>query len=151
MVFTCRSALILLSFLCFGSMFGQEDDEMAILAVLNKDAATWRSGDLKAHAECWVERPYGKIIVSTASGQVMDIPVSVVMNPPEGVAGKGGSAELSNFSFQIEGNMAWVSHDEVSTSLEGVTTKSFEFRFLEKVDGEWKLIGQSIHVYPEGK
>jgi hypothetical protein len=40
-----------------------------------------------------------------------------------------------------------VSHDEVSTSKDGQKQYSHEIRMLEKVAGEWKLVGQSIHAY----
>jgi hypothetical protein len=47
--------------------------------------------------------------------------------------------------MNVSGDNAWVSHDEESTSTEGVTTYTYEIRLLEKIDGEWKLVGQSIH------
>lgn len=129
----------------------QESEETKIINLLKTEATTWRTGDLEAHANCWAERPYSKVMVSTNDGRVLDVPVSVIINPPEGMAGNGGRAELSNFSIQINGDTAWVGHDELSIGPDGSRTKSYEFRFLEKVDGQWKLIGQSIHVYPSEK
>ncbi len=49
--------------------------------------------------------------------------------------------------MSIHGNDAWVSHDEVSTAADGQKSYSYEIRMLEKVDGDWKLAGQSIHLY----
>ena len=60
--------------------------------------------------------------------------------------GNGGTSKNSNYQFSIIGDNAWVSHDEVSYTKEGKETKSIEFRMLEKIDGLWKLVGQSIHV-----
>lgn len=131
-----------------GLSIGQTPEEQTIIQLLNTEATTWRTGDVATHADCWMERPYSKVMVSTNDGRVLDVPVSFIISPPEGVAGNGGRAELSNFNIQIHGETAWVSHDEVSIAPDGTETKSFEFRFLEKVDGQWKLVGQSIHVYP---
>ncbi len=61
--------------------------------------------------------------------------------------GKGGSAKNSNYKFSIHGNDAWVSHDEVSTAADGTQSYSHEMRILEKINGEWKLVAQSIHMY----
>ena len=63
------------------------------------------------------------------------------------MVGKGGSAANSNYKFSIHANDAWVSHDEKSTAKDGTVTYSHEIRLLEKINNEWKLVGQSIHIY----
>ena len=130
------------------SSFSQTEEEAAIIKLLEKDSATWRSGDLEGHASCWAIKPYSRIVVSTADENVIEVPPAYMVSPPEGLAGKGGTFIHSNYEFSIQGNMAWVSHDEVSYSKEGQETKSIEFRMLEKIKGSWKLVGQSIHVLP---
>jgi hypothetical protein len=49
--------------------------------------------------------------------------------------------------MSINKNNAWVSHDELSTDAEGKRTWSYEIRLLEKIKGQWKLVGQSLHIY----
>jgi hypothetical protein len=49
--------------------------------------------------------------------------------------------------MSINQNSAWVSHDELSTDAEGKRTWSYEIRLLEKIKGQWKLVGQSLHIY----
>ena len=61
--------------------------------------------------------------------------------------GNGGFALHSNYKMSINKNNAWVSHDEVSTDAEGKRTWSYEIRLLEKIKGQWKLVGQSLHIY----
>ena len=124
-------------------------DTTAIKALLEKEAATWRAGDEKGHAACWQVRPYSRILVSTADGRHFDVDPALVIKPAPGMMGGGGKAELSNFKFSIQGAAAWVSHDELSTSAEGKQSWSWELRLLEKVSGEWKLVGQSIHIYKQ--
>jgi hypothetical protein len=123
------------------------NDTAAIKVLLEKEAATWRSGDVKAHAECWQIRPYSRILVSTTDGKCFDVPPANVVNPPGGKLGNGGFAVLSSCLFSINGSNAWVSHDEVSTAMDGKQTYSHEIRILEKINGQWKLVGQSIHLY----
>lgn len=122
-------------------------DSTAIKQLLEKESSTWRSGDVKAHADCWVVRPYSRILVSTAAGQCFDVPPASMIHPPEGMMSKGGSAANSHYLFSIQDNHAWVSHDEVSVAADGTKSYSHEIRMLEKVKGQWKLVGQSIHLY----
>ncbi|MBS1653865.1 MAG: endo-arabinase [Bacteroidetes bacterium] len=127
--------------------YAQTEDESAIKQVLEKESATWRSGDVKGHAACWVIRPYSRILVSAADGKVFDVAPEMMIHPPAGMMGKGGSAVNTNYKMHISGNNAWVSHNEESTAADGSKTYSYEFRMLEKIDGQWKLVAQSIHLY----
>jgi TolB protein len=130
------------------STYGQSiQDSVAIIRLLEKETATWRSGDIKAHADCWQIRPYSRILISTGDGSVLDIPPSIIVNPPPSMTGNGGHAVLSNFKMGIHIDNAWVSHDEVAISKDGKESYSREVRQLEKVNNQWKLVGQSMHVY----
>jgi len=136
------------------SMYSQQQDSLAIIKLLEKEGLTWRMGDKEGHAECWEERPYGKFMASMVDGRTIDIPVETIINPPSSMIGNGGFAFHSNHKMKIEGNLAWVNHDEVSVNTDGKESLSSEFRLLEKIDNEWKLVGQSLHFYkhpPENK
>ena len=124
----------------------QNDDAAAIKKLLEKEAATWRTGDVTAHAACWQIQPYSRILVSTTNGETFDVPPENMIKPSASM-GNGGFAVISNYKVSIHGNNAWVSHDEESTSKDGKKTYSYEIRILEKINNEWKLVGQSIHIY----
>ncbi len=124
-----------------------ENDTAAIKKLLEKESATWRSGDSLAHAACWKIRPYSRILVSTADGKVYDVPPELMIHPSPGSMGKGGTSVNTNYKMSIHGNDAWVSHNEESASADGKKSYSYEIRILEKVEGDWKLVGQSIHLY----
>lgn len=132
--------------LTFGSFAQKSDDTTAIKTLLTKEAATWRAGDFAGHSACWQLRPYSRILVSTPEGKTFDVPPAAMMNPDLKM-GDGGFAEQSNMKISITGTSAWVSHDEISTDKSGAKTYTYEIRLLEKVKGEWKFVGQSIHVY----
>lgn len=151
-IFTARSLFPVLAgllvFLLPAKANGQSaEDSVAIIRLLEKEGAAWRSGDRAGHAACWVVRPYGRIINSRPDGTSMNLSTAVMQNPPAQFMGNGGFAFHSNHFMHIDGTSAWVSHDEVSVSKEGQESLSYEVRLLEKVDGTWKISGQSGHFY----
>lgn len=125
----------------------QIDEETAIKKLLEKESATWRAKDVKGHADCWHIQPYSRILVSLPDGQTIDVPPTVMKNQKPETMGNGGFAVNSNYKMSIAKNNAWVSHDELSTDVEGKRTWSYEIRLLEKVNEQWKLVGQSLHIY----
>jgi hypothetical protein len=125
----------------------QNKEELAIQQLLEKESSTWRTGDIQAHAECCAIKPYSRILVSTIEGNVIDVPPDLMINPPAGMVGKGGSSINTNYKMSISGNNAWVSHNEESTAKDGTKSFTYEFRMLEKINNQWKLVGQSIHAY----
>jgi hypothetical protein len=123
------------------------NDSDLIQLLLEKESATWRAGDFNGHSDCWHIQPYSRILVSNAiTGATYDVPPTQ-MKDPGAKMGDGGTSVNSNYKMSIQGENAWVSHEEVSTSKDGANTYSHEIRILEKVDGHWKLVGQSIHIY----
>jgi hypothetical protein len=127
--------------------YGQNGEELAIKTLLQRESATWRSGDIKGHAACWLIKPYSRILISTGDGTTLDLPPDLMINPPATMVGQGGSSINTNYKMRVSGNNAWVSHDEESTAKDGSKSYTYEFRILEKSKGKWKLVGQSIHVY----
>jgi hypothetical protein len=143
-----RNGLMVVLMLILAQAQGQRmSDSVAIRLLLEKESATWRSGDIAAHATCWQIRPYSRILISTGDSTVIDVPPAVMLNPPPGSAGQGGYSINTNYKMGITQNTAWVSHQEESVSASGQRTYSYEIRLLEKVKGQWKLVGQSIHIY----
>ena len=142
--------LFFICFACFTDMAVQaqiNNDTTAIKQLLEKESATWRSGDVQAHADCWHIQPYSKILVSTTDGKCYDVPAETMIHPPQGMFGNGGSAANSNYTFSVHGNDAWVCYDEASTAKDGTVSYSHELKILEKINDEWKLVAQSIHLY----
>ncbi len=143
-----RNGIMVVLLLVLAQAQGQRmSDSVAIRLLLEKESATWRSGDIAAHAACWQIRPYSRILISTGDSTVIDVPPAMMLNPPPGSAGQGGYSINTNYKMGITKNTAWVSHQEESVSANGKRTYSYEIRLLEKVKGQWKLVGQSIHIY----
>ena len=128
--------------------YSQKTDEAeSIKKLLEKESATWRAQDSKGHTECWHIQPYSRILVSTLEGKTYDVPPTAMIDTKPEAMGNGGFAVQTNYKMSIKGDTAWVSHDEESTSKEGKKTLSYEIRMLEKIKNQWKLVGQSIHIY----
>ena len=123
------------------------DEANVIKKLLEKESATWRAADSKGHSDCWYIQPYSRILISTPEGVTLDIPPSAMINTNPNAMGNGGFSVNTNYKISINGNSAWVSHDEESTAKDGKKTFSYEIRLLEKIEGQWKLVGQSIHIY----
>lgn len=141
-----KALFMLLGSLALGGCSQPLDDAAAIKQVLEKESATWRAGDAPGHAACWHIQPYSRVLVSTADGKALDIPPALMVTPSPSM-GQGGAAVNTNYKMHVAGNTAWVSHDEESTAKDGQKTYSHEMRMLEKLDNQWKLVGQSIHIY----
>ena len=137
-------SIFLLLVLTISISYGQTDEE-SIISLLERESSTWRSGDIEGHANCWSIKPYSRIFVSTPDGNSIDVPPEIMINPPANMMGNGGTSKNTNYKMNVSGDNAWVSHDEESTTKEGVITYTYEIRMLEKIGGEWKLVGQSIH------
>jgi hypothetical protein len=127
--------------------YSQSADESAIKQLVEKESATWRSGDIKGHADCWAIKPYSKIVFSFADGSFFDVAPELMLNPPANMIGQGGSSTNTNYNINISGNNAWMTYNEESTAKDGIKTFTLELKILEKISNEWKLVAQSIHAY----
>ena len=143
-----KSTRLLLSLLgvTAGGCTAPVDEAGAIRRVLEQESASWRAGDVPAHAACWHVQPYSRILVSTPAGKCVDVPPASMRTAAPGM-GQGGRSVNTNYHIQVATDRAWVSHDEVSTARNGHRTYSHEMRLLEKIGPDWKLVAQSIHVY----
>lgn len=57
-----------------------------------------------------------------------------------------------NFTFVIQGNMAFVAYHSNSLNAEGKTTRIQEYRTLLNQNGDWKILAVQAFVdYPSGK
>ena len=123
------------------------NETSAIKAVIERETTTWRLGDIKGHAECWQIQPYTRILVSTANGLTLDIPPNIIINPTPDIMGDKSVSVNTNYKISVNGNSSWSSHDQETTSTDGKKSYSYEMRMLEKINGQWKIVGESVHHY----
>lgn len=138
------SCLVLLTFNTYAQ---KSNDTISIKAVIEKETTTWRMGDIKGHAACWKIQPYTRILVSTADGASFDIPPLLMINPTPDIMGDSSVSVNTNYKISIYGNTAWTTHDQLTTAKDGIKSYSYEMRMLEKIKGQWKIVGESVHHY----
>jgi hypothetical protein len=141
--------LLLLSLftIAFASLKAQTADEMAIQKLCETETRSWLNADAVTFNNCWQLRPYSRIMVTTEDGQTISIGSSQMQSAVASQMGGGGTFANSNYQIHIEGNTAWATYDEVKTDAKGQQHPSYELRLLEKVNGEWKIVGMSVHHY----
>jgi hypothetical protein len=123
-----------------------KNDSVAIVKLLEKAAATFRSGDAKAYADCWKIQPYSVILISSIDGKAMSIPAEMMVKP-SAYMGQGGFATATNYKMSIHNDNGWTSFDEVATAKDGTKSYSYEMWMVEKINNEWKLVAASMHFY----
>lgn len=128
------------------ALFSQTADETAIKKVCEAETRAWLIKDAATFNNCWQVRPYSRIMVTTEEGVTLSIGADQIGKAQADVMGGGGSFVNSNYLIHVEGNTAWVTYDEVKTDEKGAHP-SYEMRLLEKVSGEWKIVGMSVHHY----
>ena len=122
------------------------NDSVAIVKLLEKGASTFRSGDAKAYADCWIIKQYSIILVSTGDGKAMSVPAESIAKPSSHM-GQGGFATATNYHMSIHDDYGWTSLDEISTTKDGAKSYSHEIWMVEKINGDWKFVAASIHIY----
>ncbi len=56
-------------------------------------------------------------------------------------------SSYSNYVIKLSGSVAWAMFDQKTITPDGSETYTHEFRSLERINGEWKIIGSSIHQF----
>lgn len=133
--------------ICLNTFSQAIPDTIAIKQLMLRESTSYHKGDLKSRAACWQIQPYSRILVSLSDGRMIDVPLTSIANPPIDFHGDGGTVTFINVKISVIGNSAWVSHDQETDMLDGKKNYSTEFKILEKIEGEWKFVGMSVHIY----
>lgn len=146
------SALIV-SVLGFSVAYGQSSDEEAIKQLLQNETEAFTKMSLADVAKkFWVLDDRTLLNVTMPDGNhlqlLKDDLLSQAEVPPEGHA----KVAKSDFRFLINGNTALVSFSQTVTTVEGDAVNSHEIRYMDKVNGEWKIHVSSVHQFvPKGR
>ncbi len=130
--------------------FAQSKEEMAIKNVIEKETDAWFARDAAKMESCWAKVPQTTQCVSLL-GDV------VIFNTAESTKGKDpfamvgtvpqkASVTRTDWNFRIVGNAAYVTYTEKDES-SGVVSHFYESRFMEKMDGAWKIVAVNATAY----
>jgi hypothetical protein len=142
----------LLFLLCLSSLFGQKNEEAAIQQLLENETEAFTKMSLADVVKTyWIMDDKTLLNVTMPDGNHIQEKLSDLLEdtqvPPEGHA----KVQKMDFKFSIFDQAALVSFKQTVTTEEGDKVNSHEIRFLEKVNGVWKIHVSSVHQYmPKG-
>ncbi len=125
------------------------DDEEAVKKAIEASTAYMYAADYDAYKKTWVNAPYITRVSVDAAGQVSR------MNSEEYNAlledyrknyktPNGIKITRSNFAIRINGTSAFVVFNQHNDNTDGTQRDSIEERYLEKVNGEWKIVNVTV-------
>ena len=123
-----------------------EKEKEAIKTVLEEETNAARDSDFDRLAATWVQDETSIWLGTGKSGYTYGVGWKKIgsdfkeyfENNPESGTGK---FENTNYRIKVYKESAWAIYDQVMYNSEGeVTWENIGVRFLEKVDGEWKIV-----------
>lgn len=145
-----KTILALCLSLLLSNAFAQSKDEEVIKSVIEKETNAWFARDATKMESYWAKVPQTTQCVSLL-GDV------VIFNTAESNKGKDPFADVgtvpqkatvtrTNWNFRIVGNGAYVTYKEKDESA-GMENHFYESRFMEKMNGQWKIVAVNAVAY----
>ena len=121
------------------------EEEAAVKNALDDQARLLYSGDTEVFSKLWKDDPKNFVIMSGTAGEFLEIDNEQVkknyaLNKP-----RNATPKCYNYKIKIVGNVALAHYDQDNMYNNGVKKTEHNLQILEKVNGEWKIIGKSIH------
>ena len=141
------------------NMFEPVSEKAKIRAVCEKQVESWRTRDFQGEAEVWAHEKYIMKMLTNGTRSIGWDKIGGAYqkdfaNSPEDYAADFFT-ELSDFYIHINGKNAFVVFDQhqVFEDDEGQNQiyESLEVRFLEKIDGDWRIVFQLTGPYDAGE
>ena len=131
-------------------------EEDAIKAVTQQHFAVWRNRSLEGEQSVWANEPYVLRIGGQSGNRTVGWDSvaawykNIFEQNPNGPA--NWKATFSNYHIRVYDHAGWAVYDQHSewTNEEGETesSDSWEIRFLEKKENQWKIVLQQTRAYP---
>jgi hypothetical protein len=124
------------------------EDEAAIKNVIESSTSDLYAANIDSYLNSWANVPYISRIAVNTAGEVSR------MNGEEFRAMVGTiratwkpdpkKITRSNFSIRINGSSAFVVYNQHNENADGSQRDSIEERYLEKMNGEWKIVNVTV-------
>jgi hypothetical protein len=130
----------------------RSNDASAIMDVIAAESVAFWDKDFEAWSRCWVHEPYVRVLGWWARGGVTVMKgweaiserMKEVMTENPQPNPTAARVRRENINLRIDGNTAWVTFDQFGEDTGDVQMDmpglSHETRFLEKQDGEWRIV-----------
>ena len=126
------------------------DEGSAIRKVIEaEDITFYQNKDRLAHASFWHIIPETRWWYSGLSntefwtGADYKAAIAKMDIPPADNA----TCTFTDFFVKVNGTIGWATYDKKNVTPEGKTEFAHEFRGMEKINGEWKIISASVHAF----
>jgi hypothetical protein len=129
-------------------------DETAIRKVLELESMAAKDSDYNTWIKCFAKVP------EVAFGYYPDLPDHMIRGydelaalgkkifPPSPKPSKQ-TFTFENFQFRIHGNTAFTTYLQTDTREDGKQIRYQKAEYLEKINGEWKMIGHFFYRIPD--
>jgi uncharacterized protein (TIGR02246 family) len=142
------------------SAIAQSADITAIKAVIERETTAWNTRDAAAFADCWANVPEaGQLVVLQDAAHTVVSNRNTKTDMPAATKamlagmGKPTGETFANADYQIrvKDDAAFAQFEQVVTAPGGQKQYAHETRYLEKLDGQWKLIHVGAAFYTPAK
>lgn len=118
-----------------------EEEEAAIIKVLEADTKAYLAGDVAGLKNAWAFTPYTRGMAVSAKGEkAYGGSGDEMLKWVESVKPTQATFTHSNYNIRINGNMAWATFDQKITQPNKSSATSHDVRCLEKINGNWHIV-----------
>ena len=127
------------------------EDEAAIKNVIEGLTTAMYARDFKTYLNYWVNTPYVSRVANDRDGKVTKMTGDQYRKMVEQWATQNHApsqekATRDNWLIRVNGNSAFAVFDQHNQYPDGTTRHSVEERYLERMNGEWKLVNVTVLV-----
>ncbi len=129
----------------------QAESEAAIKKTIEGVTTSMYARDFKTYLNYWVDAPYVSRVSNDREGKVTKMTGDEYRKMVEQYATQNPKpsqekATRDNWLIRVNGNSAFAVFDQYNQYPDGTTRHSVEERYLERTNGEWKLVNVTVLV-----
>lgn len=127
----------------------QSAEEAAIKSIIEAETQAFVNKSFAEVAQLyWILDEKTLLNVTATDGTDVQVVADDIRSQTDAPPANHALVEKTNFRFIINGDMAAATNEQVVTIREsGYKLYSSEVRFMEKVDGQWRIHRSSVHHY----
>ena len=144
-----KKQLFILAIVFLGNFaFAQSADETAIKKIINSQDLAFDAVDYKSYMGYWAKVSYASFLYH-GGNYVGDALWKKIEEYWVGRKPRTVSATRTDWNFRIKDETAFVTFNQKNESIVTKSvSESFQARFLEKMNGEWKIVSVSVIEKP---
>ena len=143
-----KTIILVLSTMLIGTKIFAQQENAAIKEVLQNETTAFFKHDFSKSYSFWHITPESLGVVSESDGQVLYL-TSKELNAEYTAKALRDAVfpdrvERSKWLLQVRGNTAYVTFQQTAFKGNSTTGQTYESRYMEKIDGHWKIISMTV-------